>query len=269
MEATAFRLTTRDRQILETLQRFHELDRVQIQTLFFSDNQGGLRHANRRLSYLKASGLIQPMEQWVPQGVLQRPTLWTLTIEGEHLLGGTRRSREDQRGGIASEHTRLSNSISLRLYAEAKRRGWVAQVEPEIAVRAAAGLTHPIPDGRVTIETPDGKFVFLIECDRGNEERAKLTTRFRSYLDRQDGLKDELGTNRVRVLFVTHARRLMLPSTPEQNARRAENVIRYLQVLKTGKFILVTTEDQFFGNSPLTNPIWLYPGAKHPVPIFQ
>lgn len=260
--------TTRDLAFLRDIKRFGQLDREQIQARHFGQGVSAIRRTNRRLAAMRKAGLVVETPQLILNGGGDRPHVYSLSVDGAHLLGDTKRSRENTLGGFVLEHRRQSNSYLLHIESKAAERGWVADTQPERMVRAEIGRAEiPIPDGRFYL-TAKGKILCgLLEADMGTEAKAKFSSKIRQYLDNLTKVKKAHGNDQIRVLVVTRARRapLALTSDPVADMRRVDELRDFItEVSDRTELFLITTEREFLAGNPLTDPIWRLPQSPTP-----
>jgi len=257
-----FRLTPRDRSVLEAIGKMGELDRQQIQDRFFGSTIGQTSVCKHRLKALHDAGLIVRQKQLLVFGQGDKPAIYSLSIEGAHLLGLPKRTRSNQRGGFVLEHHRLAKSLLLQIERAAIAEGWGVAIEPEPQVRKALGTRDiPKPDGRFYITVAGKLGCGLLECDLGNEAKKKFTAKVNAYLDAFDSkaLQGVHASKSVRVLIVTQARQNPMDWTPNPEAddKRADEILKFIREAgHTGELFWVTTAERFQNGDPLTGYIW-------------
>ncbi|WP_141578745.1 replication-relaxation family protein [Actinomadura sp. WMMA1423] len=215
----AYRLTTRDRNLLALVWEHRVLTTGQLTRLFFPTPE----RARQRLNHLHHHHALLRFRPWAPVG--SKPWHWVLGPAGAHVLAVEHGQnvaefgyRQDAATAIAVS-PRLTHQIGVNeffvsLHAHARRQGGaVEQWWSEHRCAALWGdLARPDAFGRWTETCADGTAAtldFFLEHDTGTEALARVTAKLGGYAD----LAEATGTT-TPVLF-------WLPSPKrEANLRR-------------------------------------------------
>jgi hypothetical protein len=217
----AYRLTMRDRHLLDLVWEHRVLTTTQLATLFFPSPE----RARQRLNRLHRLHALLRFRPWTPVG--SKPWHWVLGPAGAHVLAiehGKPFSafgyRQDAATAIAVS-SRLSHQIGVNdffvaLHAHAAGLGNAAALEQwwseHRCARLWGDLAHPDAFGRWTQRRADGSsstLDFFLEHDTGTETLARVIAKLGGYAD----LAEATGTT-TPVLF-------WLPSPKrEANLRR-------------------------------------------------
>ncbi|MBA9003083.1 replication-relaxation family protein [Thermomonospora cellulosilytica] len=189
----AYRLTDRDRQLLELVWEHRVLTTDQITAVFFPSPS----RARQRLAELRGLSVLLRFQPWTPIGT--RPQHWVLGPAGAHVLAAQRGVspkelgyRQDRASAIALS-SRLGHQVGVndfftRLHAHARRQGnGTALTEWWSEQRCASlwgDLARPDAFGRWTEPQENGQPAtvdFFLEHDTGTETLRRVAAKLNGY----------------------------------------------------------------------------------------
>ena len=232
----AYRLTTRDRDLLALVWEHRVLTTAQLTVLFFPSPE----RARQRLNRLHRLHALLRFRPWASVG--SAPWHWVLGPAGAHVLAiedGQSTAefgyRQDTVTGIAVSprlgHQVGVNDFFVRLHAHARRRGGGTALEQWWSEQRCAAhwgdLARPDAFGRWSQPGPDGTsstLDFFLEHDTGTETLARVAGKLGGYADlaeatgittpvliwlpstaREANLRKLLGSPEVPVATAVHA----------------------------------------------------------------
>lgn len=247
-------ITTRDRELLQTLAIARVLDASQIQVVGLFKS---LRRTNRRLLKLVRAGILK---RWFVGTSGGQKALYGLSLSGADIIGEARaRVLRIPHDSLITHseflaHQEAVNAVFLRARFEPLPSGlscggWLTFREP---FSPAIPL---IPDGYFDLVQDDLVHPMFLEADLGTERSAIWKRKVELYLRfaTSGEFERRFSQKRFRVLVV-------LPSL-----RRLESV-RKTVARRTPKLFWFTTEDDIKAHG-LTAPIWLRPQGEERLPI--
>lgn len=222
IEQLEAKLTTRDSQILSSLEQFRALTTRLIQRLHFPAGPHGLHHTqrtatrlcNRVLLRLEADGFIARIEGRAVGGATRGSagTTWHLAATGERLLRA-RRGDPTRRRYVAPSRPFLAHTLSIAAFAaqlsECEASGALEVLElatePSCwrSFQTMSGQTVLKPDLAVVVANTEVEAHVFVEIDRGTEHLPAVIKKCRTYqLYRQTGIEQHRSGVFPAVLWV-------------------------------------------------------------------
>ena len=194
----AARLPEKEREILETVERFRLLRSDQVRRLFYSDAEstaGGARLCRRALAHLSEEGLARRLERRVGGARAgSNGHLYATTAAGKRLLAylggeGVPSNRGVHEPGVAfASHTLAVAELYVQLV-ERERSGALELVSFETEPACWRTYTTPLgasaalkPDALVRIASGEYEYASFVEIDLGTEGRGAVQRKTQVYL---------------------------------------------------------------------------------------
>jgi hypothetical protein len=223
-DPTPMRLTERDIDVVEAVNRYRVLKQEQIQSLYF----GSQATAKFRLAKLYDHGYLERKFLPVMLGEGRSPTLYVLDKKGADLLRVERgydelmwySSSKDLKTEFL-EHTIAINEVMVAVTLAARQEGfilekWAGENDLKadydyVTIRTASGKRERVPvlpDSYFSLIAHNRRHHFFLELDRGTMTLDRFKTKVRAYMAYHEsgGYEKRYGTKSLRVLTVIAAK---------------------------------------------------------------
>lgn len=284
-----FRLTTRDREIVQAVYACRALSTPQIEALFFAPPgelvAASSTRCHQRLKLLYHHGFLDRREQFASITEGRRPLVYFLAERGAELVAEQRglaserldwRPRHNAVGQQHLEHLLETNNVRVAITLGAELHSWMIPVWlDDRALKSSQGkdyvsITGPRGGRRRVAIVPDGYFMldilkpkkghFFLEVDRRTEtissrawSRRDWVRRTQAYLSyyRSGAFTKRYGARNLRVLTVTTGEQRL--ASMKSAAERAGG---------SSLFWFTTFEHATDPQQVLTEPIWQVIGTQ-------
>lgn len=288
-ELPGFRLTPRDKEIIEAVYRYRALTAPQVEALFFThpaSNGGVNARCKLRLRLLYHHGYLFRDEQPTRLSEGRKPLVYFLDRLGaEYLmhLEGCTVDWNPQDNDVSYpflEHLLSTNQFRLTVSLSARRHNfkipiWIddrtlksRQMKDTIVLKGEKGGREKaavVPDSYFRLETNEDRYNFFVECDLGTvtldstgEGKRDWVRKVRTYLEyyRSGAYERRYQTKDMRILTVT------------RSERRMQNLKEVTEGAGGKSRFWFTTFDRMKQADILTSPIWAVAAREGLYPLF-
>ncbi len=272
-----FRLTERDKQIIQAVAAYRFLSTTQIRRLFFAVTSKSSQ-CDQRLKLLYHHGYLERHQQMGIEMGDNKPILYSSTRKGLRLLQAqamtdTTQDTDVARNSIRNlylDHllevndVRIAFAQACRLLGFAFER-WIQEQAARAAVLAdrnqivQALYKQVAPDGVCIFSTGKSTLTFFIELDRGTETLGRVKKKLESYVVayKSGTLTKAFGINDLRVLIITSSK------------SRLDNIVDTLRAIPENQYFACTYRTLVTAENTLTSPIWYMTSSNEPIILFK